>query len=138
LEGGIQEIDLAVRSGKWKVSRTCVCYLEERRLYHRKDGEIVKLRDDTLSAARYGYMMRRFVKSWAECDPMESNNPGWPSGGGSGGRGRSPAPPPATRRTARSILGWDAAQGNEWAAENFEDGADLQASGRHPGGETPR
>jgi hypothetical protein len=50
----VQEIDTRERNGKWKVSRSCVLYLEERRLYHRKDGEIVKLRDDVLSAARYG------------------------------------------------------------------------------------
>src|SRR5262249_7640437 len=40
LEGGVQEIDARERAGKWKVSRSCICYLEERRLYHRKDGEI--------------------------------------------------------------------------------------------------
>jgi phage terminase large subunit-like protein len=62
LEGGIQEIDARERAGKWKVSRSCVCYLEERRLYHRKDGEVMRLRDDVLAAARYGMMMRRFFK----------------------------------------------------------------------------
>jgi phage terminase large subunit-like protein len=83
LEGGIAEIDLREKCGKWKVGRSMPCYLEERRLYHRKDGEIVKLRDDTLSAARYGMMMRRFFKTFDECDPWE-NPPGnnWPSGGG--------------------------------------------------------
>ena len=60
LEGGVKEIDLRERNGKWKVGRNCISYLEERRLYHRKDGEIVRLRDDALSAARYGAMMREF------------------------------------------------------------------------------
>jgi len=69
LEGGVSEIDTRERAGKWKVSRGCLAYLEERRLYHRKDGEIVKLRDDTLSAARYGLMMKRYFKVLEECDP---------------------------------------------------------------------
>jgi hypothetical protein len=49
------------------VSRSCVLYLEERRLYRRKDGEIVKLRDDVLSAARYGMMMRRSFEPLDDC-----------------------------------------------------------------------
>lgn len=80
LEGGVQEIDLRERAGKWKVARGMVCYLEERRLYHRKDGEIVKLRDDVLAAARYGCMMRRFFK------PLEE------SGGELPGRYWAPGP----------------------------------------------
>jgi phage terminase large subunit-like protein len=80
LEGGIQEIDLRERNGKWKVARSCVCYLEERRLYHRKDGEIVRLRDDALSAARYGTMMKRSFKNLDECGGGLMIG-GWPSGG---------------------------------------------------------
>jgi terminase large subunit-like protein len=80
LEGGVKEIDLREQNGKWKVARSCVLYLEERRLYHRKDGEIVKLRDDVLAAARYGYMMRRNFKPFPECDPWEvPPSPAWPS-----------------------------------------------------------
>ncbi len=78
LEGGIQEIDLRERCGKWKVARSCLCYLEERRLYHRKDGEIVPLRDDTLSAARYGMMMQRRFKTLEECGG-EALGALWPS-----------------------------------------------------------
>ena len=33
----------------------------ERRLYHRKDGQIVKLQDDLLSATRYAWVMRRYA-----------------------------------------------------------------------------
>jgi hypothetical protein len=68
LEGGVSEINEKERAGKWKVSRGCLAYLEERRLYHRKDGEIVKLRDDVLSAARYDLMMRRYFRTIEECD----------------------------------------------------------------------
>jgi hypothetical protein len=67
LEGGVAEIDARERAGKWKIARSMTCYLEERRLYHRKEGEIVKLRDDVLAAARYGMMMRRYFKSMDEC-----------------------------------------------------------------------
>src|SRR5262249_31030849 len=82
LEGGIAEIDLREKNGKWKVARSCVCYLEERRLYHRKDGEVVRLRDDVLSAARCGAMMKRFFKEFPQCDPWEGSTvAGWPSGG---------------------------------------------------------
>jgi phage terminase large subunit-like protein len=88
LEGGVQEIDSRERNGKWRVSRSCVLYLEERRLYHRKDGEIVKLRDDVLSAARYGCMMKRFFKPITECG-LEIVPGQWPSGGMSRGRGGS-------------------------------------------------
>jgi Terminase RNaseH-like domain len=77
LEGGIQEIDLRERNGKWKVARSCICYLEERRLYHRKDGEITRLRDDALSAGRYGMMMRRFFKPLEECGGAAAGSPGW-------------------------------------------------------------
>jgi phage terminase large subunit-like protein len=87
LEGGVAEIDARERNGKWKIARSCICYLEERRLFHRRDGEIVRLRDDTLSAARYGMMMRRHFKPFEECDPWTTGNApgGWPSSGSRGG-----------------------------------------------------
>ena len=81
LEGGVAEIDARERAGKWKVSRSCVCYLEERRLYHRKDGEIVRLRDDVLAAARYGMMMRRCFKKFEECSAWEGGGH-WPAASG--------------------------------------------------------
>jgi phage terminase large subunit-like protein len=83
LEGGITEIDVREQHGKWKVSRSCVCYLEERRLYHRKDGEVVRLRDDALSAGRYGMMMRRFFKPFDQCDSWGAVA-SWPRRDGAG------------------------------------------------------
>ena len=35
-------------------------------MYHRQDGQIVKERDDLLSATRYGIVMRRFGKPLRE------------------------------------------------------------------------
>ena len=59
VEAGIQDILTRMMTGRWKVFSTCTQWLEERRLYHRKDGKIIKLRDDLLSSSRYAYMMRR-------------------------------------------------------------------------------
>jgi len=101
LEGGIQEVDARERNGKWKVQRSCVYYLEERRTYHRKDGEVVKLKDDTLSAARYGMMMRRHFKPLDECGGAAFGN--WNPTSGSGNSGNS-------RRRGNPVYGpndWD-------------------------------
>jgi hypothetical protein len=49
-------------TGRWKVFSNCADWLEERRLYHREDGKIVKEADDTISASRYAYMMLRHAK----------------------------------------------------------------------------
>ena len=36
-------------------------WFQEFRMYHRKDGKIVKLDDDLMSATRYANMMKRFA-----------------------------------------------------------------------------
>lgn len=61
VEAGIAEMHDRMLTGRWKVFNTCTDWLEERRMYHRKDGKIVKERDDVLSASRYGLMMLRFA-----------------------------------------------------------------------------
>ncbi|MNL80503.1 Terminase-like family protein [compost metagenome] len=55
-----------MQTGRWKVFRTCPLWLEEFRLYHRKDGKVVKERDDVISASRYALMMKRFAKVKAD------------------------------------------------------------------------
>jgi hypothetical protein len=52
-----------MQTQRWKVFRTCGSWLEEYRLHHRKDGRIVKLQDDLISASRYAMMMRRFARA---------------------------------------------------------------------------
>lgn len=83
LEGSVAEVDLWERTGKWKIHRRCRSYIEERALYHRKDAEIVRLRDDVLCSARYAWMMRRKFQTLETCygvpDPIV----------GPGGRRRS-------------------------------------------------
>lgn len=61
VEAGISALLVRMQTGRFKVFSTCGDWLEEFRLYHRKNGLIVKLRDDLQSAVRYGMMMLRFA-----------------------------------------------------------------------------
>ncbi len=59
VEAGLMDMLDRMQTGRFKAFRTCGAWLEERRLYHRKDGKVVKERDDTISASRYALMMLR-------------------------------------------------------------------------------
>ena len=59
LEAGVIEMLDRMRSNQWKVFKTCTMWLEEFASYHRKDGKIVKEREDLISASRYAMMMKR-------------------------------------------------------------------------------
>jgi phage terminase large subunit-like protein len=61
-EAGVLEIQEREKNGKIKYASHLVELLEERRFYHRKDGQIVKIKDDILSAVRVAIMMKRFAK----------------------------------------------------------------------------
>lgn len=50
------------RDGSLKVFDNCSEFFDEYRSYHRKDGKIVPLRDDTIKAAMYAIMMRRYAR----------------------------------------------------------------------------
>lgn len=63
VEAGVSEMLDRMLTGRWKVFSTCPLWLEEFRLYHRHEGQIVKKRDDVLSASRYGLMMRRYGRT---------------------------------------------------------------------------
>lgn len=63
VEAGVAEMLDRMQTGRWKVFANCTQWLEERRIYHRKDGKIVKERDDLISASRYGLMMLRFAQT---------------------------------------------------------------------------
>jgi phage terminase large subunit-like protein len=62
-EAGILEMDDREKSGRLKYARHLSDALEERRFYHRKDGQIVKLKDDLMSAVRTAIMMKRFGRT---------------------------------------------------------------------------
>ena len=83
VEPGIQAIYTAMETGKFKVFRHLIPWFQEFRLYHRKEGIIVKIMDDLLSGTRYAYQSRRFAKSrvrrrrqetaLSETNPLESS-----------------------------------------------------------------
>jgi phage terminase large subunit-like protein len=62
VEAGVSDMLQRMQTGRFKVFNTCGGWLEEFRLYHRKDGKIVKERDDLISASRYALMMKRFAE----------------------------------------------------------------------------
>lgn len=67
VEAGVIEMLDMMQTGRFKVFSHLKEWFDEFRLYHRKDGKIVKERDDLLSATRYALMMKRF----AEIEPMQ-------------------------------------------------------------------
>lgn len=66
VEAAITEMLVRMRDGRLKIDESITDFFEEMRLFHRKDGKIVKLRDDLISAIRYAIMMLRFAKSESE------------------------------------------------------------------------
>ncbi len=62
-EAGILEMDERMKAGRLKVAAQLSEWFEEYRFYHRKDGQIVKLKDDLMSATRVAVMMKRFGRA---------------------------------------------------------------------------
>lgn len=62
-EAAILSMYERMEGGRFKVFKSCRYFLEERRQYHRKDGKLVKLYDDVISAARYAHMMLRHSRT---------------------------------------------------------------------------
>lgn len=65
-KGGRQDIEPSVieilermKTGRFKVFSHLAEWFEEKRMYHRKDGKIVDVKDDLMSATRYAVMMKR-------------------------------------------------------------------------------
>lgn len=61
VEAGIADMLDRMRTGRFKVARHLASWFEEFRLYHRKEGKIVKEGDDLISATRYALMMLRYA-----------------------------------------------------------------------------
>jgi phage terminase large subunit-like protein len=66
VEAGISEILERMQTGRFKVDENLTQWWEEYRMYHRKDGQVVKERDDLLCATRYGMMMLRHALTYEE------------------------------------------------------------------------
>lgn len=62
-EAGILEMDEREKGGRLKYAAHLSDLFEERRFYHRKDGQIVKIKDDIMSALRTAIMMKRFARA---------------------------------------------------------------------------
>jgi phage terminase large subunit-like protein len=60
-EAGVSEMLERMQTGRLLVFAHLRDWFEEFNLYHRKEGEVVKLNDDLMSATRYAMMMRRFA-----------------------------------------------------------------------------
>lgn len=63
VEAGIMDMLDRMKTGRFKVAEHLNDWWEEFRMYHRKDGLIVKERDDLMSATRYGVMMKRYASA---------------------------------------------------------------------------
>ncbi|MCR4332526.1 MAG: terminase large subunit [Sulfuricaulis sp.] len=63
LEAGLALMLDRMHSGRFKVFSHLADFFSEFRLYHRKDGLVVKEQDDIISAVRYGLMMLRAARS---------------------------------------------------------------------------
>jgi len=80
VEAGIMEMLERMQTGRLKVFSNLADWFDEFRLYHRKDGKIVKECDDLLSATRYAIMMRRHAAP-RQKQPEQSNfRPATPGG----------------------------------------------------------
>lgn len=63
VNGGVEDILNRMIEGRFKVAYHLTPWWEEFRVYHRKDGLIVKQFDDLMDATRYGVMMIRYARS---------------------------------------------------------------------------
>jgi hypothetical protein len=63
VEAGVSDMLERMQTGRLKVAAHLTDWFDEFRMYHRKDGKLVKERDDLLSATRYALMMLRCAKA---------------------------------------------------------------------------
>lgn len=76
VEAGIMDMLERMQTGRFKVFSTVGEFFEEMRLYHRKDGKLVKERDDLISAVRYAVMMLRYAATEPVAWDFASIGPG--------------------------------------------------------------
>jgi phage terminase large subunit-like protein len=63
VEAGLMDMLDRMQTGRFKVFKHLNDWWEEYRLYHRKDGKVVKENDDLMAATRYGLMMLRYART---------------------------------------------------------------------------
>jgi phage terminase large subunit-like protein len=68
VEAGLMKMLTMMQAGRFKVFKHLNDWFEEFRLYHRKDGKVVKEGDDLMSATRYAVMMLRHARTTRQFD----------------------------------------------------------------------
>ena len=68
VEAGLMDMLDRMKTGRFKVLAHLNDWFEEFRLYHRKDGRVVKEGDDLMAATRYALMMLRHARTAAARD----------------------------------------------------------------------
>jgi phage terminase large subunit-like protein len=68
VEAGLIKMLTMMQAGRFKVFKHLNDWWEEFRLYHRKDGKVVKEGDDLMAATRYAILMLRFASTRAAYD----------------------------------------------------------------------
>ena len=76
VEVGIMAMLTAMEEGRFKVFSSCPDWFEEKGTYHRKEGQIVALRDDIMSASRYAYQSRRYAATPPVARRRSAQRPG--------------------------------------------------------------
>lgn len=76
VEAGIQDLRTQMETGTLKVYSHLNDFFEEFRMYHRKDGKIVKVNDDLLDALRYANMMLRYADNNMKHRPVNAGRGG--------------------------------------------------------------
>jgi hypothetical protein len=72
IEEGLMAMIQSMENGRFKVFSTLSDWFEEFRMYHRKGGKVVAIRDDIMSATRYAFQSQRFAVSGK--DPTWTND----------------------------------------------------------------
>ena len=71
IEEGLMAMIQSMEDGRFKVFNTLGDWFEEFRMYHRKQGKVVAIRDDLMSATRYAFQSQRHAI--AGSDPTWTN-----------------------------------------------------------------
>lgn len=72
VEAGLSDMLNRMQTMRLRVFSHLEDWFEEFRLYHRKDGQVVKINDDLMSATRYAIMMKRHAKTQEEANARMS------------------------------------------------------------------
>ncbi len=71
VEYGVIHMLEMMETGRFKVFSNVTAFWEEKNMYHRKDGKIVKLNEDFITACRYATLMRRFATTMTVTAPKQ-------------------------------------------------------------------